>query len=177
MCCPPAPRQRDARQWFSMRAGKLQGFPRAAILLMTSRAHLPDGIKGLPLELSFLCLQQDQCLPCRVCCSCGSIVSVTCYTSCTLQKKISVPRGGKKKGGIFRNVLHIPELGWAITTVSTALLIMSLLQNFGGSRLLPVCRFDRALLLCVPVLPQHCHPCFGTGKWWWELLGWPQMAP
>lgn len=140
--------------------------PRAAILLMTSRAHLPDDIKGLLLELSFPCLQQDQCLSCRVCCSCGSVLSVTCYTPCTLQKKIEKVEvfcaKAKKKGRIFRDVFPTPELNWAITTVSTALPTVSLHQNFGGSRLLPACRFDRAPLLCVPVLPQQCHPCFGT---------------
>lgn len=69
---------------------------------------------------------------------------------------------GKKEEGSFRDVLPTPELGWAITTVSKVLLTMSLLQSFGGSRLLPACSFDRAPLLCGPVLPQHCHLCFGT---------------
>lgn len=124
-----------------------------------------DDIKGLPLELSFPCLQQDQCLSCRVC-SCGSVVALTCYTPCTLQEKIEKVEffcaKGKNEGGGFRDVLPTPEVGWGITTVSTVLLSMSLHQNFGASRLLPACRFDRAPLLCVPVQPQHCHPCFGT---------------
>lgn len=132
---------------------------------MMSRAHLPDDIKGLPVELSFPCLQQNQCLSCRVCCSCGSVVSLTCYTPCTPQKKIEKVKyfyaKGKKEGGSFRDVLATPELRWAITTESTGLLTMYH-QNFGGSRLLPACRFGRAPLLCVPVLPQHCHPCFVT---------------
>lgn len=55
---------------------------------MTSGADLPDDIKGLPLELSFPCLQQDQCLSCRVGCSCGFVVSLMCYTPCTIQKKM-----------------------------------------------------------------------------------------
>lgn len=93
-------------------------------------------------------------------------MSLTCYTPCTLQKKIEKVEfscaKGKKEGRGFRDVLPTPEVEWPVTIVSTVLLTMSLHQNFGGSRLFPACRFDRAHLLCVPVQPQHCHPCFGT---------------
>lgn len=74
------------------------------MLLVTSRAHLPDDIKGLSLQLSFPCLQRDQCLSCRVCCSRGSVVTLTCYTPCTLQKKIEKVEfycAKAEKGGNF----------------------------------------------------------------------------
>lgn len=125
---------------------------------MTSRVY--------PWNCPFPVCSKNQCLSSRVCCSCGSVVSLMCYTPCTFQKKTEKVEvfcaKGKKERGSFEGVLPTPELGWAITTVSTELLTMSLHQNFGGSRLLPACTFDRAPQLCVPVLPQHCHPCFGT---------------
>lgn len=72
---------------------------------------------------------------------------------------------------------HVCDLFMSCTLQSSVTDHVTLTKLWWFQVLLPVCRFFGASLLCMPVLPQYCHPFSGAVKWWWEVLGWPQMAP
>lgn len=68
------------------------------------------------------------------------------------------------------DMLTTPELGWAITTVSTVLPTMALHQNFGD----PGCSLPSDLtgLPCFVCLccPSTAIPALG--QWWWDGHKW-----